>query len=324
MSAVLDAPRPVGGAEASNELWLLRARSLTYRYAGADRFALAPLDLELRPGEIVGLLGPNGSGKSTLLSLLATSRRPSAGTLELFGRSAQPATADQRRAIGYAGERAVHLEALSGVANVRLFARAAGATKAEAGRAAADLLRTLGLADHAARPAARYSAGMRRKLLLACALAHHPRLLLLDEPFGGLDRSGAAALRSLLRTRAEAGAAVVLSTHALRAAASLCHRVLLLARGVVVAAGAPTMLIRALGAGAILDARIAASEAPRLEGFDVLCATRRRVRVRAPSGATALAPLCAALVASGARVHAVRVREPDLRDVYRAATEAPA
>jgi ABC-type multidrug transport system ATPase subunit len=264
------------------------------------------------------VLGPNGAGKSTLLRVLATARPPSAGELRLLGRSALPPDPALRRHIGYAGDTPVHIDALSGRENALLFARAAGLDPGRASEAVGRLLDRLGLAEDADRPAGGYSHGMRRKLLLAEALAHEPAIVLLDEPTLGLDPPSRDALAALLRERADAGATVVLATHDTRLAESLCDRVLLLHQGSVAAEGTPTELIRRLAptTRVVVELRNPPRVPPTLEGARTAAATRDRLVVEAGAGTAVLPALCEALLAAGAEIASIRVREPGLAEAF--------
>ncbi|MFI5207924.1 MAG: ABC transporter ATP-binding protein [Gemmatimonadales bacterium] len=242
---------PVGRAD-SPEL-AVRGRALELRYG--RRIALSALDLDVAAGEVVGVLGPNGAGKTSLLRLLATGRRPAAGTLMLLGEDARRPTAALRRMIGVAGDEAVHVDALSGRENLALFARAAGLSRADAARAAESMLDRFHLSPDAGRPVAEYSLGMRRRLLLAEALAHEPRLLVLDEPTTGLDPEGREALREVLKERAAAGAAVVCASNDVAEVERLADRVIFLRGGRKVLEGATRELIEALGDKPVVEMR---------------------------------------------------------------------
>jgi heme exporter protein A len=185
------------------------------------------IDLTLAPGEAVALLGPNGAGKSTLLAILATLVAPSSGEVRYDGRAADEQV---RRAIGVVAHESLCYGDLSGRENIEFFARLYGVA-APAARARA-LLERMGLAAEAAeRPARTYSRGMLQRLALARALVHAPSLLLLDEPFTGLDRSGAEFLTTLLAEERTRGALLLVVTHDFEAVAPLADRVLVLHRG---------------------------------------------------------------------------------------------
>jgi ABC-2 type transport system ATP-binding protein len=216
-----------------------------YRRGRAD--ALKEFDLAVAAGEVVAVLGPNGAGKSTLLRVLSTRQRPSAGSLHLLGEDARRPSPALRRRLGVVPDEAVHLEALTGSENALLFARIAGLGDAAALRAVAALLGRLALDGDAGRPTAEYSFGMRRKLLLAEALAHEPRVLLLDEPMLGLDPPSRQTVQEVLRERAAAGAAVVLVTNDAAGLEQWCDRICFLHRGRKVLEGTPAELLAAYG-----------------------------------------------------------------------------
>ena len=180
------------------------------RHYGRRR-ALADISFEAEPGEIVGLLGPNGAGKSTLLAILATLLGASSGRV-VYGRGqgAGDAAAVRSR-IGMLGHDLFLYPELSARENLTFFGRLYGV--ADAGAAAAGALERAGLAARADDPVGSLSRGMRQRVALERALLHRPRLLLLDEPFTGLDQASAAALVSRLREEQVRGTITVLATH---------------------------------------------------------------------------------------------------------------
>lgn len=295
----------------------INAAGLAFSYA-ARVTVIAGITVGVRQGEVVGLLGPNGGGKSTLLRLLATALRPRRGTLELLGRPAVPPARSLRRVLGYAAESPVHIEPLSGLENAWTFARAAGMNRAAARSAVTDLFERFDLAADGRRAVREYSHGMRRKLLLTAALAHEPRVILLDEPTLGLDAPSRAALHDVLRERAVGGAAVVLATHDLELAGELCDRVVFLLDGQVALEGEPHALLRALSAGTVI--RIALreplAEPLQLGAAGVGLAGDEEIMLRTPAGAAELPELCATLLRSNVRIHTIELREPDLRAVF--------
>ncbi|MBX6364744.1 MAG: ABC transporter ATP-binding protein [Gemmatimonadetes bacterium] len=282
--------------------------------------ALAGVDLRCAAGEIVGLLGPNGAGKSTLLRILGARLVPTSGRLRLFG--APPSASPRlRRRIGFAGDLAVHLDALSGRQNALFFARAAGLDRATAAVEVDRLFERLDLQRAADLPVAAYSFGMRRKLLLVAALAHAPELLLLDEPDMGLDPPARAELRALLREHARDGAAIVLATHDVAEAAHLADRICFLNRGALALDGAPAALLGPLRDLTYVDVVTAgAAPAPRIPGVELLPGEPGRLRLRTTRGPSVLPELCAALVTAGAHIRSIQVRNADLGDVFAAAT----
>lgn len=219
--------------------WVLEAHGLSKRY-GAQR-VLDDASLRIAPGEGVALLGPNGSGKTTLLCLLAGVLRADAGRALVCG--APSVLPRARRALAFVPQGAAVYDELTGAENVALFARLAGVARGAALRdRIARALAVSALTDVATRRAAAYSGGMRRRLSLACALVHEPALLLLDEPFEGIDDESRAGLLHVLIEAKQRGLALVLSTHRLEEASALCERFLELREGRIVAERAATQL----------------------------------------------------------------------------------
>jgi ABC-2 type transport system ATP-binding protein len=192
-------------------------------------WAVRGLTLEVRPGEIFGLLGPNGSGKTTTLQMLLGLLTPTEGTIEVFGR--QPRDRECRRRIGYLPEEFEAGPFLTGEETLRFYGGFHGLGRKEVRRRAEQLLRDLGLWDHRLRRVRDYSKGMRRRIGLAQSLLHDPDLLVLDEPTNGLDPLGIQTFKSLLRARKHGGRSIVVSSHSLSEMEDICDRVAILNQG---------------------------------------------------------------------------------------------
>ena len=208
------------------------ARKVGKRFG--EHRALAGVDLELQAGEVCALLGPNGAGKSTLLGILSTLVRPSSGDVSYRdGGGGERAPDDSlRREIGLLAHASLCYGELTATENLEFFGRLYGVAD-PAARAHA-LLEEVGLERKAReRPARTYSRGMTQRLALARALVADPSLLLLDEPFTGLDRGGALALGERLGQARRGGAIVLVVTHDLEAIAEVTDQVVVLRRGQV-------------------------------------------------------------------------------------------
>lgn len=193
------------------------------------RKALAHITFECHAGEIVGLLGPNGAGKSTLLSVLATLLAPSAGRVEYGTANAHDAGAALRARIGLLGHDLYLYPELTARENLRFFARLYGLS--DPSRAVGEGLEHAALVSRADDQVIGFSRGMRQRLALERALLHRPRLLLLDEPFTGLDQTSSAALVARLQGLREQGCLILLATHDLDVAEAVVSRALFLRGG---------------------------------------------------------------------------------------------
>lgn len=282
--------------------------------------ALADADLHVPRGTITGLLGPNGAGKTTLLRILLGLIAPDAGGVEVLGRDPMQDGTAVRAACGAVFEHDGLYERLSGRENLEFHARIRRlpdrAERVREGLARADL------EAHADRPAGDYSRGMRRRLAVARALLHEPALLLLDEPSAGLDPRARAAMHDQLAALAAAGRTIVLATHDLAEAESLCSAVVVLHAGRVVASGstaelraAPDVVIRGRGLG---DEALR-----RLAGVAGVVAAEstgdEEIRLRLTAGATPTNAI-AALLRAGVEIEEVRRERPSIETVFLALT----
>jgi ABC-2 type transport system ATP-binding protein len=211
---------------------VLTARGLTKRYNGL--LALDRVDFEVRRGEIVGYLGPNGSGKTTTVNLVVGLLEPSAGSLSLNGRSLADDPVAYKRSIGYVPEEPHLYTQLTAGEYLELIGRLRGIPNQTLQVRIDRLLRLFLLHDSRYNTLRGYSKGMRQRVLLAAALLHNPELLVLDEPFSGLDVTAGLLFRSLLGLLAAEGRMVFFSTHRFDMVETLCSRVIILSAGRVV------------------------------------------------------------------------------------------
>jgi heme ABC exporter ATP-binding subunit CcmA len=207
----------------------LQARDIEFRF-GARR-VLRGLSLSLERGEALALFGSNGAGKTTLLRLLATLIRPSAGEAILDGTplSRRGARAGIRRRIGFLSHQSMLYERLTARENLLFYGRMYGV--ADPDRRAAQLFALVELEGREDDPVEEYSRGMQQRLALARALVHDPDLVLLDEPFSGLDPRATQRLGALLAQLTRAGKAVLFTSHDLETGLSVAHRVAVLSGG---------------------------------------------------------------------------------------------
>ena len=229
----------------------IRVDALRVRYG--DRAALEGLTFEVGAGEVVGLLGPNGAGKTTTLSVLATLLAAEKGTALVGGHDTRRAAAAVRRVVGLVPQSLALYPSLTARENAFFFARILGLGRKAARAAAEDALVLVGLVDRADDLVSTFSGGMQRRLNLACGLMHRPRVVLLDEPTVGVDPQSRERIFTAVRAQADAGAAILYSTHYMEEAERLCDRVVLIDHGRVVASGTPASLIDRAGGGLRLE-----------------------------------------------------------------------
>ena len=206
-----------------------------------DVQALANVSLSIGQGEIVGLVGSNGAGKTTLLRLLAGVYRPSEGTLALGDGTD---VAKGRRRLGVVPESTGLYSRLTAWENIRYHARLHGVPDDVAWTRTQHYARLLDMLPHLGRHTKGFSRGMRQKTALLRALAHHPSMLLLDEPTAGLDVTSARTVKQLVRSLGDEGKTVIYSTHQLAEAEQVCTRIIIIHNGEVRADGTPQQLLQ--------------------------------------------------------------------------------
>jgi ABC-2 type transport system ATP-binding protein len=213
----------------------LRIQGLTRRYGKLT--AVDGLDLEVRPGELLGFLGPNGAGKTTTLRCASGLLRPHAGAIFIAGHPLDREPLLARAALGFVPDRPFLYPRLTGREFLELIAALYDVPARVARERGDQLLGRLEMGEAGDALIETYSLGMRQKIALAAALLHDPPLLLLDEPLIGLDPQGARTLKDLLRERVSAGCGVLVSTHLLEVAERLCDRVAIVHHGRLRASG---------------------------------------------------------------------------------------
>jgi len=209
---------------------------LTVRYGSFT--AVDGLNLAIHKGELFGLLGPNGAGKSTTLRVLIGQRQPTAGSVRVAGLDVVREWAKIKPLFGYVPDRENHFEEFTGRRNLEFFAQLYNVPRLRV----RDCLRMVELDEVGDLQVRGYSLGMRRKLLLARALLHEPRVLYLDEPTANLDIHSAEVVHRILRERVADGATVVLTTHDMDEVEKICDRVGIMCKGKLVALDSPLAL----------------------------------------------------------------------------------
>lgn len=213
----------------------IKTEKLTRRFGALT--AVDGMDLQVKAGQFFGFLGPNGAGKSTTIKMLTGLLAPTSGRMELLGLDFTAHPVEVKRQIGVVPEGMGLFERLTGVEYLRFVGRMYGLDRATTEKRAQELLEFMQLADREKTQVADYSHGMQKKLALAAAVIHGPRILFLDEPFEGVDALAAGALKALLGRMTERGVTIFLTTHVLEIVERLCSHVAIIHQGKLVAQG---------------------------------------------------------------------------------------
>jgi ABC-2 type transport system ATP-binding protein len=214
---------------------VLRIEGLAKRFG--PTLAVAGIDLTVQPGSFYGIVGPNGAGKTTTLSMITGLLRPDAGSVHVHGIDVWREPERAKRAIGVLPDALRLFDRLSGAQLLHYSGVLRGLDARTVEQRSADLVQAFGLEDATGRLVADYSAGMTKKIALACAMIHSPRLLVLDEPFESVDPVSAANIVEILQRYVRAGGTVVLSSHGMDLIQRVCDHVAIIIGGRVLASG---------------------------------------------------------------------------------------
>jgi ABC-2 type transport system ATP-binding protein len=272
----------------------LEVRDVAYSYG--ERVALAGVDFEISPGVLTGLLGPNGAGKTTLMRIMLGVLAPDRGEIRHEGR---PVDSEARQRWGYMPQERGLYPGMPVGEQVVYFGRLHGLSRTEATTRARGLLDELGLSDRWDQRTDKLSGGLQQRLQLATALVHRPEVVVLDEPFAGLDPVAVAELSDSLRERARAGCTVLFSSHQLDLVQNLCEDILMVDEGRIVLRG-PLSALRAASTGVQLRVNVHAADRhwlDRFPGATVVSEEADEVRIAIPRGTDPLTVLDAARAA---------------------------
>jgi ABC-2 type transport system ATP-binding protein len=303
----------------------IEAEGLVREFKNGPR-AVDGIDLRVAPGEIYGFLGPNGAGKSTTVLMLTTLLPPTAGTARVAGFDIVKEGGRVRGAIGAALQEAALDPLLTGREHMRLQTALHGLPKADRTERSTELLGRVGLSEAADRKVGQYSGGMKRRLDLALALAHRPRILFLDEPTTGLDIQSRTALWDEVAGLAKEGVTVFLTTQYLEEADALADRVGIIDHGHIVAEGTPAELKAEIGRPTVeavpRDPADQERVAQALQPFGERCGATHRggASVLLAGGESQLADVVRALDAEGIAIEQLQLHAPSLDDVFLAKT----
>ncbi|MDO5662981.1 MAG: ABC transporter ATP-binding protein [Brachybacterium sp.] len=227
--AASTAPSPPPATSSPDPAAALSLRGLSKSFDGTE--VVHGVDLDVPRGSFYGLVGPNGAGKTTTLSMATGLLRPSAGSAHVLGIDMWAEPARAKAEIGVLADGLRTFDRLTGEELLTYIGLLRGMDPDVLAERIASLLRALDLADETGKLVVDYSAGMTKKILLACALIHSPRLLVLDEPLEAVDPVSAQVIRSILRHYVAAGGTVILSSHVMELVENLCDHVAIIAHG---------------------------------------------------------------------------------------------
>jgi ABC-2 type transport system ATP-binding protein len=287
--------------------------------------AIEDISFDIHQGELFGLLGPNGAGKTTAVKVLATLLIPNAGTVRVNGLDIVKDAHEVRKHIGFVfgGERGLYWR-LSAIDNLRYFASLYHVAPDVSKKRIPYLLDLVGLTGRGDERVQGYSRGMKQRLHVARTLLHDPEILFLDEPTIGLDPVGAREFREVIRNLQSEKKTILLTTHYMFEADSLCERIAVIDKGRIVALDTPSALKKHVSDLSVVEVETfgvpetVVNDIRSLSFVDAVSVQeqgqRQRLLIQTPLGAEAVPDVMSAL--DGLRVGRVTVREPTLEDAY--------
>jgi ABC-2 type transport system ATP-binding protein len=311
--------------EVKNLQRVYRARIGVIKRSIKEVVAVEDISFEIKSGELFGLLGPNGAGKTTTVKMLATLLIPTKGTATILGHDVVKDANEVRKQIGFifGGERGLYWR-LSGIDNLRYFASLYGVEPEVSKKRIPYLLEMVGLKDRGNERVEGYSRGMKQRLHVARTLLHDPEVLFLDEPTIGLDPVGARDFRQVIRNLQSEQKTILLTTHYMFEADSLCQRVAVIDKGMIVALDSPSELKKHVADLSVIEIETFGTSdeiVDRLRALSFVDALhveeqdqRQMLLIQTARGAEAVPDVMNSL--NGTRVGRVIVREPTLEDAY--------
>ena len=311
--------------EVKNLQRVFRARIGVIKRSIKEVMAVEDISFDIKSGELFGLLGPNGAGKTTTVKMLATLLIPTKGTATVMGNDVVKEAKEVRKHIGFifGGERGLYWR-LSGIDNLRYFASLYGVEPEVSRKRIPFLLEMVGLKDRGNERVEGYSRGMKQRLHVARTLLHDPEILFLDEPTIGLDPVGAREFREVIRNLQSEKKTILLTTHYMFEADSLCERVAVIDKGIIVAMDSPSELKKHVADLSVIEIETFGASPEILERLRALSFVdslhvqeqdqRQMLLIQTSRGAEAVPDVMNSL--NGQRVGRVIVREPTLEDAY--------
>jgi ABC-2 type transport system ATP-binding protein len=311
--------------EVKNLQRVYRARIGVIKRSIKEVMAVEDISFDIKSGELFGLLGPNGAGKTTTVKMLATLLIPTKGNATILGHDVVKDANEVRKHIGFifGGERGLYWR-LSGIDNLRYFASLYSVEPEISKKRIPYLLEMVGLKDRGNERVEGYSRGMKQRLHVARTLLHDPEILFLDEPTIGLDPVGARDFRQVIRDLQSENKTILLTTHYMFEADSLCQRVAVIDKGMIVALDSPSELKKHVADLSVIEIETFGTSSEIVERLRALSFVdalhvqeldqRQMLLIQTARGAEAVPDVINSL--NGQRIGRVIVREPTLEDAY--------
>lgn len=293
---------------------VLEVNRLTKRYG--DKTALSDVSFSVEEGSCFGLLGPNGAGKSTAMKIITGISQANQGTVAVFGLDTVKRSDEIRRQIGYVPQELTLYETISAYSNLVFFGEMYGVRGTELKKRISEVLEQVGLSDRAGDPVKTFSGGMKRRINIAAALLHKPKLVILDEPTVGIDPQSRNHIFEMIRQLRNEGVTLIYSTHYMEEVEALCDDIAIIDHGSVIVQGSLDELLERYGTKAIFVEAEGLEQDPAVSGTKKAYRHGRGWVVETEDPLTALKQTSILLLEQGLSAKALEIRRPSLESVF--------
>ena len=298
----------------------IRVSDLTKFYGPIQ--AVDHISFDVKEGEIFGFLGPNGAGKTTTIRMLVGLTQPSSGNASIAGYDVLKEPVEVKRAIGLVPETSNLYGELTALENLIYQAELYGVPRKDRKNRAFQLIEEFGLKEHQEKPFQKLSRGLKRRLTIAAALIHHPKILFLDEPTTGLDVMSARGLRKLILNSKKKGLTIFLTTHYIPEAESLCDRIAIIVQGKIRVVDTPENIRDQMKEAEVLEIgldRVSEDLKNRLllmEGIEKILIDENRIRFQTKSIDQVTPHIIKLIEEQGAKIQSINTLSPSLEDAF--------
>jgi len=299
---------------------IILANALTKSYG--TTLAVDHISFDIKEGEVFGFLGPNGAGKTTTIRMMVGLTQPSSGTALIDGHDVLKEPVEVKKTIGLVPETSNLYGELTALDNLIYQAELYGVPRKERKNQAIQLIEEFGLKEHQDKPFQKLSRGLKRRLTIAAALIHHPKILFLDEPTTGLDVMSARGLRKLVLDSKKKGLTIFLTTHYIPEAESLCDRITIIVKGKIRILDTPENIRAQVKETEILEIgvdRITEDLKDKLlflEGIEKILIAENRIRFHTENLNQVTSPIIRVLEEQGAKIETINTLSPTLEDAF--------
>ena len=299
---------------------IIQVKDLTKFYG--NNFAVDHISFDVKEGEVFGFLGPNGAGKTTTIRMMVGLTQPSSGTALVDGHDILKEPVEVKKTIGLVPETSNLYGELTALENLFYQAELYGVPRKERRIKAIQLLEEFGLKEHQDKPFQKLSRGLKRRLTIAAALIHHPKILFLDEPTTGLDVMSARGLRKLILDSKKKGLTIFLTTHYIPEAESLCDRIAIIVQGKIRVVDTPENIRNQMKEAEVLEIGLdrtpedLKSKLPSVDGIDKIVIDENRIRFHTRRLDQVASPVMRFLEGHGAKIKSINTLSPSLEDAF--------